>query len=90
MVNQILFDYAFSVLLQSNSSASGSAGVISELVLYGLLAVAGLAFVAMLAQVGLSYLAQRNQNDMYAQALQASAGDRAIEQFERTDNDDNE
>jgi len=87
MVNQILFDYAFSVLLQSNSS-SGSASAISDLVLYGLLAVAGLAFVAMLAQVGLSYLAQRNQNDMYAQALQASAGDRAIEQFERTDDDD--
>jgi len=54
---------------------------ITDLAVYGLLSVGGLAFVAMLSQVGLSFLAQRNQNDMYAQALEAAAGERAIEQI---------
>jgi hypothetical protein len=64
---------------------------INQLALLGIGAVIIISMVAILAQVGLSYLAQRNQNDILAQGLQAVVGTNTIETVDRQmdDNDGN-
>lgn len=56
---------------------------INQIILLGVGGTLGISFIAMLSQVGLSYLAQRNQNDILAQGMQAIVGTNSMETVDK-------